>query len=160
MRRRYVWTQGVVDEIKCVAEGIWNGVPDFYFPFRVLSICESLSQMLSQYLTHIEFGDYDSDYDDEGNLIKEREPPCPQPYVFDAKGIRLEVPEYKGEYKAALYRLEYLLMLLDESIPWIGDEVMCGYMGEPIGRSVLYALARIRRAVNEQIGIIRWGVIE
>lgn len=160
MRRRYVWTQGVVDEIKCVAEGIWCAAEDFYFPFRVSSVCESLSQLLSKYLTHIEFGDYDSDYDDEGNLIKEKEPPCPQPYVFDVLSVYPIMPRYAGEFKWALFRLDYLLALLDESIPWIGDEVMNGYMDEPVGRSVLYALAGIRRAVNEQAGYIRWGLVE
>lgn len=163
MRRRYLWARGAVKEIQHIAESIdefLNGnVWEWYvFPSSVARVCEDLDKMLGAYLDHIEFGDSDLDYDEEGNLLMDRCPPCPEPYTFEAGAVDSELPHFVGAYMSAMFRFEYLLRVLDENIRWMSPEVMQGYMDEPIGRSVLYALARIRRAVNEQIGIARWGL--
>lgn len=167
-RRRIVWLGDAIEEIQHIAQSIDLAFSDnmwryFGFMSDVADEMEKMAETVSKYLAWF---DYEPEYDENDQPIEDENAPAyPDPFIAKENRIwfedRREIWGYddmdnfcSGYREGMMYRYQFIQKVMDHHLAWITEEVLEGYLGDSIGYSILYALARVRRAVSEQYALI------
>lgn len=172
MRRRYIWAEESISEIVGLCKSmaaqydLFSGTSYMFMNIGVMFT--KLGKMFGQYRDHFEYGDCDSDYEEDGSLDWSKAPKEPDilgefgdfsELLWQFKMPYKDEMRYRTWSKPVLFRVEYFVRILEEFRDYLSYEIFeSGYLNNLYGLTAVYLTAVCIRGLKEKMMLLgrRW----